>query len=243
MLEQVKLLANRRAYEFRPDDLRLSMLSIKPMQEQIQQLFQFQTTAMGSPMPTFGEVPATYPPGFVFDMGVWISQEKQIIPIRLLHFEQRRIVIDVSGPSSAITAIYERLQSFLSELQAPDGSPIVGKPERILDHTVMSAQFPCSLEAMFSSPLRKLFAEVTNANADNKKLALGSTIVVQAYPTGQEIAKVANPEDSSALTLGPRAGTKPEEHIYLSSAPLDSDAHMKYLTVLDAYLENEKGGI
>ena len=96
MLEQVKLLASRRAYEFRPDDLRLSTLSIKPVQEQIQRLFQFQTAVMGSPMPTFGEVPATYPPGFVFNMGTWIAEDKQIIPIRLLHFEQRQIVIDVA---------------------------------------------------------------------------------------------------------------------------------------------------
>src|SRR2546426_8674141 len=126
MLEQVKLLTSRRAYEFRPDDLRLSTLSIKPMQEQIQQLFQFQTSAMGSPMATFGDVPATYPPGFVFDMGVWISEDKQIIPIRFLHFEQRRIVIDVAGPSSAITAIFGQLRQFLAEIQVSYGSPIVG---------------------------------------------------------------------------------------------------------------------
>jgi hypothetical protein len=71
---------------------------------------------MGSPIATFGEVSVTYPPGFVFAMGVWISQEKQILPIRFIHFEQRRIVIDVVGPSSAITAIFEQLRHFLSEL-------------------------------------------------------------------------------------------------------------------------------
>src|SRR5947209_3127631 len=110
MLEQIKLLSSRRAYEFRPDDLRLSVLSVKPVQEQITQLFQFQTSIMGTPMATFGDVPVTYPPGFVFDMGVWISQNKQVIPIRFLHFEQRRIVIDVAGPSFAITAIFDQLQ-------------------------------------------------------------------------------------------------------------------------------------
>ncbi len=236
MLEQVKLLASRRAYEFRPDDLRLSTLSIKPVQEQIQRLFQFQTAVMGSPMPTFGEVPATYPPGFVFNMGTWISEDKQIIPIRLLHFEQRRIVIDVAGPSSAITAIYEHLRHFLSELQAPDGSPIVGEPERVLDHTVISAQFSFSLEAMFAPPLRKLFARAISANASSEEFASVSTIVTQKHPAGQEIARLANPEDSYALTLGLRAGTRPEEHIYLSSAPLDSEAHLSFLNELEVLL-------
>src|SRR3989442_6752141 len=216
MLEHVKLLSSRRAYEFRPDDLRLSTLSIKPVQEQIQRLFQFQTAAMGSPMPTFGEVPTTYPPGFVFNMGMWISEDKQIIPIRLLHFEQRRIVIDVAGPSSAITAIYEHLRRFLAELRAPDGSPIVGEPERVLDHTVISAQFPFSMDAIFARPLHQLFARALNANASSEELALTSTIVIQKHPTGQEIARLANSEDSHAITFGPRIGTKPEEHIYLS---------------------------
>ena len=238
MLEQVKLLTSRRAYEFRPDDLRLSTLSIKPMQEQIQQLFQFQMAVMGSPMATFGEVPATYPPGFVFDMGVWISEEKQIIPIRFLHFEQRRIVIDVAGPSSAITAMYEQLRHFLSGLQAPDGSPIVGEPERVLDHTIISAQFPFSMEALFAPPLRKLLARVISANASSKDLALVSTIVTQKHPAEQEIARLANPEESYALTFGLRAGTKPEERIYLSSAPLDSDAHLSYLNELEAMLRS-----
>ncbi len=232
MLKQVKLLASRRAYEFRPDDLRLSTLSIKPVQEQVQRLFQFQTAVMGSPMPTFGEVPATYPPGFVFNMGIWISEDKQIIPIRLLHFEQRRIVIDVAGPSSTITAIYEHLRHFLSELQAPDGSPIVGEPERVLDHTVISAQFPFSMDTVFAPPLRKLFSKVLNANSEG--LALMSTIVTQKHLAGKEITRLANPEESYALTLGPRIGTRPEEHIYLSSAPLDSEAHLSYLNELEA---------
>jgi hypothetical protein len=236
MLEQVKLLASRRAYEFRSDDLRLSTLSIKPMQEQIQRLFQFQTAVMGSPMATFGEVPATYPPGFVFNMGMWISEEKQIIPIRLLHFEQRRIVIDVAGPSSAIAAIYENLRHFLSELQAPDGSPIVNEPERVLDYSVISAQFPFSMEAIFAPPLRKLFTKVISTNDSSEESALLSTIVIQKHPARQEIARLANPEDSHAFTFGPRVGTRPEEHIYLSGAPLDSEAHLSYLIELEAVL-------
>src|SRR5437764_371982 len=106
MLEQVKIITGRRAYEFRPDDLRLSLLSTKIVQEQIQQLFQFQTSAMGTPAPMFGDVPVTYPPGFVFDVGVWLSPDEQLVPIQFLHFEQRRIVIDVAGSSIAIPHIF-----------------------------------------------------------------------------------------------------------------------------------------
>lgn len=237
MAEQVKLLTSRRAYEFRTDDLRLSMLSIKPMQEQITQIFQFQTAMMAQPIATFGEVPTTYPPGFVFDMGVWVSQEEQIVPIRFLHFEQNRIVIDVAGSSSAITAIYEQLCHFLSKIQMPDGSSIIGKPERVLDYTVISAQFPFTLDAVFAPPLQKLFTKVIGANANNQEFTLASTVVMQIHPSGQVMAKVASPEDNNAFTFGLRAGTRPEEHIYLSSAPLPSDAHLNYLNELEAALK------
>src|SRR6266481_2653164 len=107
MLEQIKILSSRRAYEFQQDDLRLSVVSARPVQQQFQELFRLQTSAMGSPSPTFGEVPATYPPGFVFDMGIWISPGEQLVPIRFLHFEQYRIVIDVAGTSDALTPIFE----------------------------------------------------------------------------------------------------------------------------------------
>lgn len=234
MLEQIKLLSSRRAYEFRADDLRLSLMSLKPMQEQIQHLFQFQTSAMGTPVATFGDVPITYPPGFVFNMGTWITQDTRVVPIRLLHFEQRRIVIDVSGPSSTIDAIYEQLLRFLSVVQSPDGSPIIGEPERILEYSVISAQFPFPVEVLIAPSLRKLFNGVLRMNAQTNNTAIVPTIVVQNQMVGQEITKIAAPEDSFAFTIGPRVGTKPEDNMYLSCAPLDSEAHLSFLNELEA---------
>lgn len=236
MLEEIKIITSRRAYEFRPDDLRLSALCIKPVQEQIQNLFQFQSGIMGTPMPTFGEVPATYPPGFVFNMGVWITPDEQLVPIRFLHFEQRRIVIDVAGTSSALAPIFEHLRRFLADLHAPDGSPVIGEPERVLDYSVITAKFPFSLEAMLAPSLRKLLERATNAEANSKELAMASTFVTQMHPLGQEIARVASPEDSVAFTFGLRVGTKLVDHIYLSCAPLDSEAHLSYLNELEEAL-------
>jgi hypothetical protein len=169
-------------------------------------------------------------------MGVWISQEQQLIPIRFLHFEQRRIVIDVAGPSSAITAVFEQLRHFLSELQASDGSPIVGEPERVLDQTVYTAQFPFPMEVLFAPPLRSLFARASGANASGEESAVISTLVIQKHPARQAVAKVTSPEESNAFTFVPRAGTSPDERIYLSSAPLDSEAHLNYLNELEAAL-------
>src|SRR5260370_35135120 len=140
MLEQVKILTSRRAYEFTPDALRLSSVSIQPVQWQIQQLFDCQSSAIGSPIPMFGEVPTTYPRGIVFNLGAWIYQQESIFPIRFLHFEPNRIVIDIAGPTAAIDGIADRLFHFLSVLQAADGTPIVWNTVSVLAYSDVTAQ-------------------------------------------------------------------------------------------------------
>jgi hypothetical protein len=236
MLEQVKIITSRRSYEFGADDLRLSMLSVKPLQEQIQQLFHFQASTMGSPVATFGEVPATYPPGMVFDMGVWVSPEKQMVPIRFLHFEQRRIVIDVAGPSSAITAIYDHLRQFLAPIHAADGSPVISEPEQVLDYTEITARFPFSLDAFIAPAVRNLLSRISGIQGRRKNLILAPTLAWQVQSANEELAAVAGPNDTSSFSFALRSGTRPEEHIYFSGAPLDSDAHLAYLTELEAAL-------
>jgi hypothetical protein len=232
MPEQIKILSSRRAYEFQQDNLRLSILCTKPVQEQLQELFRFQTSAMGSPTPTFGDVPATYPPGIVFDMGVWISSNDQLVPIRFLHFEQRRIVIDVAGPSLAITAIFDRVREFFSVLHAPDGSPVVGEPERILDYSEITVQYPFSLDVMIAEPFRKILNTALSENRNTGNLMI-PTFSVQFYPAEQELANVPSINDTRALTLALRARTKPQEHTYFSGAPLDSETHLRYLHELE----------
>jgi len=235
MLEQIKILSSRRAYEFHQDDLRLSVLSMKPVQQQFQELFRFQTSAMGSPSPTFGDVPATYPPGFVFDMGVWISPDEQLVPIRLLHFEQRRVVIDVAGPSSSIAAIFEKVREFFSDLHAPDGSPVIGKPERILDYSEITVRFPFSLDSLIAEPFRKLLQEVFPERNDTNNEMI-PTFSVQINPADKEYAGIPSLQDVHSLSFALRAGTKPQDHVYFSGAPLDSEAHLRYLNELEKTL-------
>ncbi len=238
MVEQVKILTSRRAYEFHPDNIRLSTLSIKPIQEQLQNLFQFQTSVMASPMATFGEVPATYPPGLVFDMGVWLTQDEQVVPIRFIHFEQRRIVIDVAGPSSVISSIYERLRNFLSQLQAADGTPVIDEPERVLEYSEISARLSFSLDAIFSPSIRKLFAEVITKDANEKEVVPIPILIIQALSRRQEYAGVVNANDPYSFSLSLRSGSRPGEQVYFSSAPLGSEAHLNYLNKLEASLQS-----
>jgi hypothetical protein len=235
MLEEIKILSSRRAYEFRQDDLRLTMLSTKMVQQQFQELFQFQASMMGSPSPTFGDVPATYPPGFVFDMGVWVSPEQQPVPIRFLHFEQRRIVIDVAGSSESITAIFEQVKSFFSALHAPDGSPVIGEPELVLDYSEITARYPFSLDRVIAEPVRKLLQDALPEKVDTSHI-LVPTFSVQVYSVDKELTNVPSLNEIRALSFALRAGTRPQDRIYFSSGPFDSETHLRYLHELSASL-------
>lgn len=235
MLEQIKILSSRRAYEFRQDDIRLTTLSTKLVQQQFQELFQFQTSAMGAPAPTFGDVPSTYPPGFVFDMGVWLTPDEQLVPVRFLHFEQRRIVIDVAGPSSAITGIFERVKQFFAGLSAPDGSPVIGEPERILDYSEITARYSFTLDALVPTPFRKIITDSLPESGNANGMMI-PTLSVQFYPSDKELDGVPSVGDVRALTFTLRSGTQPQDHIYFSGAPLNSEAHLRYLHELEATL-------
>ncbi len=199
-------------------------------------LFNHNLPAVGTPFPTFGEVVATIPPGLVFKTGMYLSSDQQIVPIRFLHFERDRIVIDVAGQSSAISAIFESIQRFLSELRSPDGSPIIGKPERILDYSEITAKYPFVLDSMLSRPLRKLLSKKTSTPGSKNGSVLIPTLAVQAYPYGQALPAVPGANDVRVFTFSLRSGTRPEEHIYFSSAPLDSEAHLSYLRELETAL-------
>jgi len=234
MLEQVKIITSRRAYEFSPDSIRLSTLSIQPIQQQIQQLFGLQSSTIGTPITTFGTVPSTFPPGIVFNIGAWIHQEQHIVPIRFLHFEQNRIVIDVAGPTGAIDGIADRLFHFLSSLQAADGSPVVGEPERVLEYSEITAQFPYELDSMLSKPLQKLLSKTMNIGSGDKARTIIPTIAIQAFPTDEVLPSVPGANDPHAFTFALRSGTRPDQHIYYSGAPLGSEMHLNYLNELEA---------
>jgi hypothetical protein len=79
-------------------------------------------------MPTFGPIENTIPPAVVCDIGAVSFPEGSATPIRFIHFESRRVVIDIAGPSSRIDVVFEQLQQILAMVAVPDGSAAMGTP-------------------------------------------------------------------------------------------------------------------
>jgi hypothetical protein len=227
MVDRVKILVARRAYQFALDELRLTSLSVGDVPAQIQEHFEFRNANIATPPATFADVPATIPPGLVFNVGALRSSDGALTPIRFMHFEPQRIVIDLAGRSAAIDEAYEQLKDLLSEVKAPDGSPAIGEPRGTLDYSEISARlnphFTGLIDERLSDAAKQTFAEEEGAEVVPVgmvlRIATPSTVIDQPN-YGQAIIQV-------------RAGTRADERIYFSSTDLTSEANLAWLEHLD----------
>jgi hypothetical protein len=69
-------------------------------------MFGFEYGAVAQPTETFREVPSTIPPGLVFYYGLASIPQDSVTPIRFIHIEPERIVIDIAGPSAVADRIF-----------------------------------------------------------------------------------------------------------------------------------------
>lgn len=237
MPKDVKILTNRKGFEFATDGICLPVIATRPIMDHIQQLFQFQLVTIGSPMPTFGEVLNTFPPGVIFDHGVAFLAEKHMIPIRFLHFDSQRMVIDATGDSAAINTIMKQIVDLVNEVQTSSGEPVIGKPEQTLNYSELSAQFSFPLDTLLVPALRQVLQKALHGpesekeGQNNPPLALTFTLSPLA-PSNSDPSKTT----PIPFTFTTRTGTQPEEHIYFSSAPLDAETHTAYLNELETAL-------
>jgi hypothetical protein len=234
-MDKVTTLTARRAYEFRPDDLRLSVLSVAQVHQQIQQFFTFQIGAVGAPQQTFGTVPRTMPPGVVLDFGTTQTPGNVPIPMRFMHFEPRRIVIDVAGPSSAIDWTYEQLLRILAEVESADDLPIVGEPETVRDYSEIVAHFDFDFEDLVSGPLLDLARE-TFDESGRSVMPLNLKFRAVAPDEEADPGKIAMGAFSQGNALELRAGTRPQDRTFYSVAEMPTDRHLAWLEVLDQRL-------
>lgn len=232
----VKILTARKGYEFTLDDLRLTMFGAEPVYAPIKEAFYFQAHGLASPPPTFGPVTPTIPPGLIFQMGMWVAEDKTIVPIRFLHIESSRIVIDVAGPSAAADAIFQRLLDITSDLAAPDGSPLIGQPVRTLNFSELSIQHNGALENLFAPAVRELFAASARESSQESNTRLLPSIQFQASSPDSPFDGQINTGNGRTFSLSLRAGSSLDEHAIYSSAPLETDAHLRFLEALSALM-------
>jgi hypothetical protein len=235
MMEDINILTARRGYVFRGDDIRLSLLTVPLVQDQIKQAFNFQIAGIGAPMPTFGPVPQTIPAGVVFDAGAWISPDQQFVPIRFLHIEPLRIVIDVAGPSSNVDSIFQQFREVLRRLEAVTKAPLIGEPVDTRDYTEITARFSWAPTELFKDSVQSALRRAMGADDPSGHRDIVPTLFLMKHGLRETFGGLPL-GDPQMFQFAVRAGTVVQDHIYISTAPLDSDSHIAYLRNLDEAL-------
>lgn len=235
MAEDYTILSARRAYEFPQDSVRLTAVTTTRVQDLIQDEFSFQQVKLGPPAPIFSPVKETNPPGLVGIFGQAILQRGEFVPIRYISIDATRIVVDIAGPSAAIDEVYRRLLDLLGGVHLAGEIPIVGEPERTRDHSELSARLSGPSYAMLARSLRDVFPQSFRDADVPKGATLLPTIQIQMMLPNQEYVGLLPP--NTALLV--RAGTRPDDHVFVSGAYLDTESHRDYLERIDAALMAE----
>jgi len=183
----------------------------------------FGSFGIGTPMLTFAEPLHTLPPGLVFDFGA-VHVGDEVFPIRFLHIEARRVVIDVAAETWVIDHVYQRLRDELSGVRAADGGPGLGEHQNTLEYSEIVARYRFSPTGWINPQL----AEAVNQPGSDG-LILVPTVYLAPQAVGDESAGSVVQANSRMFQFSLRTGTRAAEHIYFSGAPLTSDAHRAFL--------------
>ena len=226
MLTNERFLSSRRSYEFPADDISLTLLSNQGVLQHIRDAFSFTVAQPGSPMETFGPILPSLPPGLIFDYGATPFPEDSGTPIRFLHIEQRRIVIDVVGPSETVDPTFGMLRDLVAGLTTFEGLPAIGEPERVLDYSEITFTMGVGADALVPEALRPVYRRMLGEERTTDLLV--PAFQLKLFPAHTEYPGFGI-RTHDAVTLELRAGTDVSEGVFFSGAPLSSGQHLAML--------------
>ncbi len=236
MAQDLRILSATRSYEFPVDAIRLSVFNGPLAIQAVTDAFGFR---QGGPIPApaarFGPTFTTFPPAVEFQLGTCqpSSSESQAVHVRFLTIEQRRVVISVAAPSSALDHVWTQFRAAVSTFSSPDGSPALGEASGVIDHSEVSGRLDFAPEDLLAGPLwNALRGAARRVDASHGLIpAFHGSLVSPAeeYPGDQRADRGGN----LMWTLALRAGSLPSRRLYYSSAPLDSSAHTRLLRQIE----------
>jgi hypothetical protein len=235
-MRDVSILGARRSYEFAPEQIQLDLLSNAFALEHLKQAFGFDYGAIVQPSETFGPVPSSVPPGLAFYYGVVQFPEAALTPVRFVHIEPERLVLEVAGDSQVLDEVMRVLMERIDMIENVSGTPILGEEVRIQEQSEIRFRGSFAPSALAPPVVQDSISAVLSRYVkSNLSLAPALTIrpVDFARPYGPESH---HPSKSFVLEL--ESGFPPEERIYNSVAPLNTVDHLALLHQIDAALSS-----
>jgi hypothetical protein len=224
-----RVITTRIARKYPMDGIRLSALSTQPAMDAIHKRFRFNSHSIATPMPTFDPMEQTFPPGIVFDIGTGVTEEKNVFSLRFLHITRQLIVADVAATTDEAELIMQQLDEVLAGFPSFDEKPLLGTPEEILHYSEVICNASTSLLHLFKPQFTDIMASLLHPN---QEMTISPTLNFQLEPSHQPSAGSISSSSSRTVQLSYRAGTRPDELVIFSAAPLPSDQHVAYVEQL-----------
>ena len=234
MLTDVRIISSWRAYLFRGDDIRLSMLTTPQVMEALDTAFNAEELSIQTPPSLFRRHRLTNPPGLVLSHGSWVGPDEEGVPVRAIHASADQIVISIAGPSKYIDLIYDRLVTVVNQIPAPDGGSIIGHPVETKDRSVVSFRLQGLTELLRPPALMSAVKTVSGLKGD-----LVTAVRFVPWP-GSEDYDVDPTLRHREFALEPLSGWPPELGAFRSIAPLPSDEHLSYLELLSQHIREDR---
>ncbi len=237
------ILSARRAYEYKIDDLRLSLLSSANVIQYLQELVNGSFAQAGSPPPTFGNVLPTYPPGIVVGLGTIVLDAETQVALRSFNVEPTRLVFDVAGPSSAIEFVFDLVKSGLSSLVAPDGARAIGEYVNIRDYSEIRWSGGSGyLSRLITPPVLAVLWSHLGTYLEHEGRAFVPSLRIN-MPIATSMYSGQGTSESESMFIDLRFGTTIDEGVLFTAAPLRSDDHIALVQDLMGVLTSEGPGI
>ena len=235
MIEDFRVLSARREYVFGADQLRLSMVNTPGVQNLLRQTFSFKATQQGAGLPLFHPSIPSNPPGIVFAGGAWANPDGHVVFIRGLSFDVLRMVIDIVGHSHDIDVIATTILDMVNSQRTFDGNNILGDIKSTRDYSEVSAVFPYPVSKMLHPNVRETVEKWLPSHGPLKKwlpqIHWQAIDPSEPYPGETQI-------EGHVSAIGTRMGSAENEHLFFSSAALDTQQHYDYLVELSNVLSD-----
>jgi hypothetical protein len=166
-----------------------------------------------------------------------IEHQGGIVPITWASFHDRRIVVQVSGDSSAAHAAYSAIREVLTELDPGfrNATPLASTEE-----TSCTAQLNFEWTALLNPALVEHVSqraqELSSEHVERFIKGVNIRFTLGIEVKGKELSERGITLSDQSLIIEPRADTPLSERTYHTYSPCDSGTHLKLVSELESKL-------